>query len=131
MFGSVSAWFFNWLGGIQVDAETVAFDRFSIHPQLVEQLDWVKCRYDSIRGPIVCNWRRQAEMVEVEIEVPTGATASVYLPAVDPDGIFEGDGRADEAPGIRVVREGGDTIVLRVESGRYRFTIHPASTKAN
>ena len=130
MFGSVSAWFFNWLGGIQPDADTVAFDRFSIRPQLVDELDWVKCRYDSIRGPIVCNWMRQEKMVAVVIEVPTGATASVYLPAADPDGIFEGDGRADEAVGIRVVHEGEGTIVLRVQSGRYRFTIHPANAKA-
>ena len=48
MFGSVSAWFFNWLGGIQLDAETVAFDRFSIRPQLVEQarLGEMSLRFD-------------------------------------------------------------------------------------
>ena len=37
MFGSISAWFFRWLGGIQPAADAVGFDRIVIRPQVVRR----------------------------------------------------------------------------------------------
>jgi alpha-L-rhamnosidase len=48
MFGSVSQWFFNWLGGIEPEADAVGFDRFTFQPQFVEGLDWVRTTHRSI-----------------------------------------------------------------------------------
>ena len=80
MFGSVSQWFFNWLGGVQPDPDSIGFDHFSLRPQFVDGLEWVNCRYNSIRGPIVCNWRRSGGEVELTIEVPATTTATLSLP---------------------------------------------------
>jgi len=123
MFGSVSQWFFNWLAGIQPADDAAGFDRIVLCPQLVEDLDWVKCSYDSIRGPIVSNWKRQDGEVVLEIEIPVGATASLCLPADSPDRISEGAGPASEAQGVQFVSAKDGTVVYRVSSGRYRFVI--------
>ena len=41
MFGSVSQWFFNWMGGIQPAPQSVGFDKIIIRPQIIEDLQWV------------------------------------------------------------------------------------------
>ncbi|MDX1680827.1 MAG: family 78 glycoside hydrolase catalytic domain [Akkermansiaceae bacterium] len=81
MFGSVSGWFFRWLGGIQCAPEAVGFDRIVICPRPVEGLEWVKSSHDSIRGTIVSNWKKTAEGTEFEITIPANTTAKVELPA--------------------------------------------------
>ncbi|WP_146526587.1 alpha-L-rhamnosidase-related protein [Novipirellula artificiosorum] len=49
MFGSVSQRFSNWLGGIELAADAVGFDRIELHPRFVEGLGWVKCSHRSIQ----------------------------------------------------------------------------------
>ena len=70
MFGSISQWFFNWLGGIQPDADAAGFDRVVIRPQMVRGLDWVRSSYRSVRGLIVSNWSRTADGTEWHITIP-------------------------------------------------------------
>jgi alpha-L-rhamnosidase len=80
MFGSVSQWFYNWLGGIQPHPDAVGFDRIIIAPQIPNDLQWVNCSYDSIRGKITSNWRKNGNSLIMDIEIPVGAEAAVYLP---------------------------------------------------
>lgn len=80
MFGSVSQWFYNWLGGIQPHPEACGFDRIILQPQFIPGMDWVRCSYESIRGPVVCNWERRGDTIALEIALPLGATAQLILP---------------------------------------------------
>ncbi len=111
MFGSVSRWFFNWLGGIQPAAEARGFDSIVIQPQTVAGLDWVRCRHRTVRGEIVSNWRREGQRTVFDIEIPVGAVALVHLPADRVEDITE-SGQSLSAP-VRA-----DIELIRVESGR-------------
>jgi alpha-L-rhamnosidase len=124
MFGSVSEWFFKWLGGIQPDPEAVGFDRIAIRPQLVDGLAWVRSSYRSVRGEIVSNWSRTEEAVEWEVTIPANTTATVFLPADNLDQIEEGRTTllpARTAEGVRQARIEGKDAVFTVGSGAYRF----------
>lgn len=142
MFGSVSQWLYNWLGGIQPAPEARGFDSILIRPQFVPGLDWVRCSHRSVRGEIVSHWRREGHRVVMDVEIPVGATALVYVPAEAAESITE-SGRAVSAAGrsdIEVLRiepsgavavEDGrrmatERVVCRVGSGRYRFVIEGA-----
>ena len=123
MFGSVSQWFFNWLGGIQVEPDSVGFNRIALQPQFVKDLDWVNCRYDSIRGPIACNWKRVDGAVLLNVEIPVNTVATLHLP-VSSDGQIHENGRpVADAEGVRFISRNGLTNRYRVESGNYCFTI--------
>jgi len=89
MFGSVSQWFFNRLGGIQPHPESIGFDRVIIRPDIVGDLQWVKCGYDSVRGPIVSNWQKQNGNLCLDIEIPVGSRAEVFIPVEKGKRIFE------------------------------------------
>ncbi len=121
MFGSVSQWFFNWLGGIQPDPKAVGFDRVVIRPQIVSDLKWVRCQYDSMRGPIVSNWRRDNDTLHLDVTIPANVTARVYLPTTNAAGITESGKPLSQAPGVRQIGREGNTVVVEIQSGRYTF----------
>lgn len=123
MFGSVSQWLFNWLGGIQPEPDAVGFDRIAIRPQLVQDLDWVRCTYNSIRGPVTCNWQRQANKVSLTVQVPVNATADIYLPINSLDEVTEGGQSLEQSGNIDHLRTERAAYIFRVGSGRYSFTI--------
>jgi len=128
MFGSISQWFFNWLGGIQPDADAVGFDRVVIRPQMVRGLDWVHSSYGSVRGLIVSDWSRTADGTEWRITIPVNATARIVLPAGAIEDLREGPGPGvplGRAAGIRDARMEGRFVVVNAGSGTYRFVSRP------
>jgi alpha-L-rhamnosidase len=110
MFGSVSQWFFNWLGGIEPAADAVGFDRILLHPQFVDGLGWVRCTHRSIRGPITCDWKREGGRIHLTIEVPVNATALLELPDA-----------------FRISEDGRSRVELG--SGPYRFVLEGSSAR--
>jgi len=131
MFGSISQWFFNWLGGIQPDADAAGFDRIVIRPQMVRGLDWVRSSYRSVRGLIVSNWSRSADGAEWQITIPVGATARIVIPGDALEDVREGPGPGvpvGGAEGIRDARMEGRHVVVIAGSGAYRFVSRPRRT---
>ena len=126
MFGSVSEWFYHWLGGIQPAAEAAGFDQIIIRPQVVRDLNWVRCSYNSVRGPIVCNWKLVGNRLKLEAEIPANTKALVYVPASDPSQVKEGGKPVARSPGVQSVRQDGSNTIIELGSGRYIFeTVQP------
>ncbi|NLX05480.1 MAG: family 78 glycoside hydrolase catalytic domain [Phycisphaerae bacterium] len=120
-FGSVGEWVWRELAGINPDESCPGYQHFVIRPRPCGDLRWVKARYDSIRGPIVCEWRIVDGRFELEVEVPANTTATVHVPATRPEAVTEGAGPAAKAEGVRFIGIDGSAAVFGVESGRYRF----------
>lgn len=80
MFGSVSAWFFAWLGGIQPEPDAIGCDRLALRPQFVPSLSHASATYRSIRGPITVAWKRVGGAVALEVTLPVGVSATLHLP---------------------------------------------------
>jgi alpha-L-rhamnosidase len=133
MFGSVSEWMFRWLGGIQPAPDALGFDSIVIRPQFVSGLDWVRSSHRALPGLIVSQWRRDTERVIMDVEIPVGCTALVYVPAHGPECITESGRNLSSPPtsaskDVHVVRteparSAGRAVVCRIGSGRYSFVI--------
>jgi alpha-L-rhamnosidase len=114
MFGSVSEWFYNALGGIKPAPDAVAFDKILIQPQPVAGLDWVKASYESVRGKIASEWKHHDGRFTLKVRVPAGASATVWVP-----------GRLQKAKcpaGARWVRTENGRAVMEIGSGEYEFS---------
>ena len=94
-----------------------------IKPAVVGDLSWVKGRYDSVRGPIVSEWRREKGEFTLEVSIPPNTTATVFLPARLGDPITEGGVAADRSPQVRYLRRESECAVYAIGSGNYRFTV--------
>lgn len=124
MFGSISSYFFRWLGGIQAASDAVGFDRILIRPQVVDDLEWVKCTHDSIRGRITSNWTTSNSGTEFEIIIPPDTTATIVLPAAHQEDITEGGKPLSASEGLEVIGPGPhDTTKIHAISGHYRFSL--------
>ena len=119
MFGSVSQWFYNWLGGIEPDVNAVGFDNFTFQPQFLDGLDWVRCTHRSIRGPITCDWTRQDNRVAMDLHVPVSTSAALILPGT---GVLTEKGRlATDSKGVEEISAQDGRTRYRLESGQYHL----------
>lgn len=76
MFGSVSEWFYRWLGGIRPHSRYPGFRKFILDPQTPEGLTHVKASYKTPFGYIKSAWQKKdSGEISYEITVPKGTTA--------------------------------------------------------
>ncbi|NLX23099.1 MAG: family 78 glycoside hydrolase catalytic domain [Phycisphaerae bacterium] len=134
MFGSVSEWFYKALAGIRPADDAVGFDRVVIRPSIVGDLTWARGAYESIRGRVACEWRLADGKLELDVVVPVGATATVYVPVRPGSQVSESGrpvggeaGTTDGASGIpgvlRTSISAPGREVYRLLSGEYKFVV--------
>jgi alpha-L-rhamnosidase len=124
MFGSVSEWFYRWLGGIRPDPENPGFERFVIKPAVPEGLTYVNCSYESPYGQIVSNWKKENSRYRYEIKIPGGTTANVMLSLKDSQKIeiIKND-VVLKSKGIA----GLDTGIFELNEGNYIITVNTSN----
>jgi alpha-L-rhamnosidase len=122
MFGSVSQWFFQWLGGIRPAADAVGFDKILIAPQPCGDLTWATSEYKSCRGLIKSSWKKDNSLFTLKVTIPVGATATVFIPAKDAARVSEGGKLASAAESVKFLRMERGAAVFAIGSGNYDFT---------
>ena len=84
------------------------FRHVLIHPRSGGGLTWARASYRSIRGLIISAWRIDADNTfTLDVTIPPGTTATVALPAGDPQSLVESGKPLKEAAGVRVLRHRG------------------------
>ena len=124
--GSVRSWLYRWLG--IVHPAGAGFSRFSVNPEILDGLDWVKASLETVKGRIRVEWERRKGTLHLLVEVPVGSQAEIGIPCAGWGVIREG--RAckwkDEAPGrpaagVNSLERMGPRVRVRTGSGVYRF----------
>ena len=115
MFGSVCAWFYYALAGIRPDETEPGFRHVIFKPQPVSGLRFVRSRYNSIRGPVESHWTLENDVFTLEVTVPPGATASVFVPALEA-GTVSVQGKP-----AKLAEFGNRLARFETGSGHYRF----------
>lgn len=80
-YGAVGQWMFENIGGI-LHAEA-GYKKIVIKPYITDKLDWAKVSYESISGKIAVSWKRDGKNVKLDVEIPEGTTAEIYVPGKD------------------------------------------------
>ena len=75
LFGDVSAWMYEYLGGVYPMPEAPGFKEFTFAPQFPEKMQEFAMEYPSICGTIKSQWQRTAGRITVKLTVPDGCTA--------------------------------------------------------
>ena len=122
MFGQINEWFYRSLAGIGPDPDGPGFQKIWIKPAPVGSLAWARARYDSIEGRIESAWKRTGQTLTLDVAIPPNTTATVWVPARDPDAVRESGQPAVSQPGVRFLRRENGAAVYAVGSGRYQFT---------
>ncbi len=122
MFGSVSEWFYRWLGGIQPDRDYPGFRKFHLTPQSPEGLTFVKTSYKSPYGFIKSEWEKKPSgEMKYTVSVPKGTTA-LFKTAIIKNDVVEilcgtkkiNVGKADYKESfLEKELEAGDYVILK------------------
>jgi alpha-L-rhamnosidase len=122
MFGSVTAWFYKTLAGINYDVENPGMKHFIIAPNPCDSLTSCKVSYNSLYGRIVSDWEIGKDgSFTIKIEVPTNTTATVIIPVKDAKHLFENGIPAVSSPNIKIQKFIDGKVILDVVSGQYVF----------
>ena len=80
MFGSISAWFYQYVLGIRPADDAVGFDKVIIEPGPTQEITWARGSYASVHGPITVDWRVDNGRLYLETSIPEGVNAEAHLP---------------------------------------------------
>ncbi len=120
-FGSVGEWIWRDIAGINPLEEYPGYEQFVVRPQPGPGFTWAKGQYNSIRGPIISDWRIDGDRFVLHVQVPPGSTAVVYLPSSNVAATTESGQPVAQAPGVQRIDNAAGDSGFRVESGRYEF----------
>jgi len=133
MLGSVGAWFYQALAGINPDVERPGYQHIRIEPQVVRDLAWASGTVETVRGIVSSSWSHEPGVIRLEVEVPVNAQATISIPQEDQMSditIREGQRTVWEkgryvpgAPGITNGRGERGRFVFEVGSGHYIFEL--------
>lgn len=119
MFGSVSGWFYRWIGGIRPMADYPGFKKFTIAPIVPKELSYAECSYESPLGMIVSNWEKTGRKCIFRVTVPEGATANFELPFRNPGKILVS--RIIDNTSFSPIVQADGTCSFELKSGQYEI----------
>jgi len=77
-YGSVGNWLYTNVAGIK--AVSPGYDKFIIKPVPGGGLSWVKASFKSVHGLIMANWKIRNGVFHLQVVIPPGTKAEVFLP---------------------------------------------------
>ena len=82
----------------------------------------MRASYESVRGRIRSEWKFEGDVYRLDVSIPAGTMATVYVRSQSAADITEGGLPLDRAPGVKLLRHDNGHAVMAVASGAYHFT---------
>ena len=116
-FGSVLAWVYRSVAGIDTSTTGPGYREIVIHPHLDASLTSAKGEYDSAYGHIVSSWSgTPAGPFKLEVTIPANTSARVLLPTT-----LKGSITLDGAP-LKAQQE-SESYLVRLGAGTYKLEV--------
>ena len=129
MFGGGLNWFYRTLAGVNVDENEPGYKHIIIKPQLPEELDYVFYSNMTPYGKVVSELRRtDNNRLEMNITIPVGSHATVYIPVSDDSVVTESGRSIETVAGIEEVGLADGRLVVKALQGRYRFIVQSSKS---
>lgn len=76
MYGDISAWMYEYPGGLRPRSDAPGFKKFDIRPHFISALDWCQVEYRGIKF----RWERTQQKIQYTYDIPSGCTGILQLP---------------------------------------------------
>ncbi len=124
MLGHGEEWFYRGLAGIQFDLSRDKAQQIVIRPAPVGDIEMATATYNSVLGSISSGWHIDGSTFTLDVHIPPGATAKVYLPSTHGSTPKESGRAPNAATGIKSCSAENDAATLCVVgSGDYHFAV--------
>jgi alpha-L-rhamnosidase len=132
MFGSVGAWFYQALGGINLGADGAGYRHIRVEPQIVEDLFAVSASVETLRGLVSSSWTNSSGVTTLEVTIPVNSDARIIIPKLERTDIVVREGDrvvwekgtyASGDAGLTGASQDENDIIFEAGSGHYFFKI--------
>jgi alpha-L-rhamnosidase len=120
-YGAVGEWLYRVIAGINIDPSAPGYKHIVIEPHPGGALTSAKASHLTPYGKVSSSWYTKNQTFHLVVEIPPNTTATVALPQVTSNELYEGDGPIALANGIFSIRTTGTDLMIDVGSGRYDF----------
>jgi alpha-L-rhamnosidase len=120
MFSDLSAFMYKYVGGIAPDPAEPGFRHILFRPAVSGGQEYAKCMIESMYGTIRCDWSNINFKVFINLEVPVGTYATLFLPEEYLGKLTEHGKPVRELDGVRIAK-GDRESGLILASGDYNF----------
>lgn len=122
MFGGGLTWFYRKLAGMQVDPENPGYKHIIFRPQPVDEISYVKYFNRTVNGDAGIHWEQSPGSFTMQVMVPVGSTATVYIPARAVEQVTESGKPVDNADFVEVIAvDEPGYVAFNIASGNYHF----------
>lgn len=123
VFGSIGAWLYQVVAGIDVDTSKPAYKRVLIKPRPGGSLSFASANYESRYGTIISKWSVKDNKIRYDIVIPPNTTALVSLPASGKECVTYNGVGVIQADDITEVSYDMGYLTFKVNSGEYSFDV--------
>jgi alpha-L-rhamnosidase len=123
-YGSIGAWLYNTVVGIDLDPDTPGYKRILIRPQPGGRLTYARARLDSPYGRIESQWTLEQDCFQLAVTIPANTEGIVHLPAQLIDDIAEQGQALSKVEGVHEVWQESGKVVIKLGSGHYDFSVN-------
>jgi alpha-L-rhamnosidase len=124
-YGAIGEWMYRVMAGLEIDESAPGYAHTLIQPRPGGGLTRVSASHESLYGQVRSAWTLDGGTFAIDVAVPANTTATVRLPSADLAQVTEGGRALSAADGITASRQDGESVVVEIGSGEYRFA-HPA-----
>jgi alpha-L-rhamnosidase len=115
-FGSVVAWVYRYVAGIDTTPDGPGFHHVVIHPRPDATMSHASGEYESMYGKISTDWTSNLGFFYLRVTIPANTSATIYLPAIPNSRVTEGGSTVEP-------RQEKGSYVVEVGSGLYDFNV--------
>ncbi len=123
MFGGGLVWYYRKLAGMDTDFNEPAYRHIIFRPQPVEALSFVKYHNNTSYGKAGILWENKNNKFFMEVTIPVGTYATVYVPVKQNQVIFENDKIITNSDFVKIVGIENGYKKIEVKSGIYKFEV--------
>jgi alpha-L-rhamnosidase len=110
------------MAGIDIDPVAPGYKHIRIQPRPGGGFTRVSASHQTPYGRVSSAWTRDGQSLDLKVEVPANATATIRLPGARLAGVTESGQALSAAAGLSSPRQDGTDVLVEAGSGLYRFS---------
>ncbi len=122
MFGGGIVWLYRYLAGMNPDPQSPGYRHIVFKPRPAGGITTASYANKTPNGTASVSWRKNGSNFMVDIQVPAGCSATVWIPAKNADKVKESHQKTGKRPEILFQQALDGYAVYRVGSGDYHFS---------
>ena len=122
MFGGGLVWLYRKLAGMNTNEENPGYRHIIFRPQPVGDIQFAKYYNHTSYGEAGIFWQKNNGKFSMEIVVPVGCHATVYVPMIEGKTVLENGKPVVESSELNRLGEEDGYMKFAVNSGKYNFT---------